>query len=190
MVRSCRRRKRCRYCHKLFLPDPRQDSPRGSRQYACSAPSCQRVRHRDAHQGWLERNPDAFQGRYVKVKLWRSHHPDYPRQYRGAHPEVALRDNEKRKERHQRRKTHRAVIQDALSHQLFVEKAVKDTLSAGPRAVIQDAIWRQILFISLVSCSYFARGRAVIQDAIASSPPPGYLPMHDRETTAYSRPGP
>ena len=174
----------------VFIPDPHQDSPGGSRQYACSAPSCQSARHRDAHQRWLKRNPDAYQGRYVKVKLWRSHHSDYPKQYRREHPKVALRDNEKRKCRHQRRKNLRAMIQDALSHQPSIEKAVKDTLFAEQCAVIQDALWRQSLVISLVSCSYFARGRAVIQDPFASDISPGYLPLHDRETTTYSRPDP
>ena len=186
MVGSFRRRKRCHYCPILFFPDPHQDSARGSRQYACSAPSCQKARHRDNHQSWLQRNTDAYQGRYINVKLWRSHHPEYTKQYRRAHPVVALRDNEKRQERHQRRKNLRAVIQDALSHQPPVEKAVKVTLFAGSRAVIQDPLWRQALIISLVSCSYFARGRAVIQDPFASGSAPGYLPLHDRETTPYS----
>jgi len=190
MVQSRRRRKRCRYCRTLFFPDPHQDSHGGSRQYACSAPSCQSARHRDAHQRWLKRNPDAYQGRYVKVKLWRSHHSEYPKQYRRDHSKVALRDNEKRKERHLRRKNLRAVIQDALSHQPPVEKELKGTLFARQCADIQDALWRQSLVISLVSSCYFARVRAVIQDAFASSISPGYLPLHDRETSPNSRPDP
>jgi len=72
MVRSRRRRKRCRYCHTLFFPDPRQDSARGSRQYACSALPCQTSRHRDNHQSWLKRHPDAYKGRYVNAKAWRA----------------------------------------------------------------------------------------------------------------------
>lgn len=190
MARTRRRRKRCRYCRQLFFPDPHQDSPRGSRQYACSSSSCQKARHRENHQNWKKRHPDAYRGRSVKVKLWRSGHPEYAKQYRRAHREVSLRDNEKRRERHERRKNLRAVIQDALWHQVSVEKAVKGTLIAEPNAVIQDPLWRQVFIISLVSCCYFARSCAVIQDPFASGSAPGYLPFYDRETASYPRPGP
>jgi hypothetical protein len=126
----------------------------------------------------------------VKVKIWLSDHPGYGKQYRKTHPEATIRDNEKRKCRHQRRKNLRADIQDALSHQPPVEKELKGTLFARQCADIQDALWRQLIIISLFSCSYFSRTRAGIQDAFASGISPGYLPLHDRETTPYSRPDP
>lgn len=190
MAQPRRRRKRCCYCKSLFSPDPRQDTAHGNRQYACSKPSCQKARHRDNRSDWLKRHPESFHGRYVKVKQWRSDHPDYTKQYRRTHPQVAQRDNEKRKCRHQQRKNLRAVIQDALLHQPSIEQAVKDTLSAEPRAVIQDPLWSQLLIISMVSSCYFARRGAVIQDPFASIPVPVYPPFHDPETHPHPRPSP
>jgi len=48
------KQKRCRYCRRLFRPDPRV----GSRQVACKRTECQRQRHRDADRRWHARNPD------------------------------------------------------------------------------------------------------------------------------------
>lgn len=59
--------KRCSYCGRFFIPDPRV----GSRQKACGQPECKRERKRQAQEIWVERNPGYFRGRYPYVKEWR-----------------------------------------------------------------------------------------------------------------------
>ena len=47
------RKKRCRFCRKLFRPDPRV----GDRQYACGARGCQAERRVQNQASWRSRNP-------------------------------------------------------------------------------------------------------------------------------------
>lgn len=49
-----RRKRPCRVCRKWFLPHPRA----GMRQRVCSAPECQRERHRRSCADWRARHPD------------------------------------------------------------------------------------------------------------------------------------
>jgi len=174
--RRRRRRKRCRFCHDLFLPDHRQDSPGGNRQYACSKPSCQKARHEKNQSDWLKKHPDAYRGPRIKVKLWRSAHSGYGKEYRENHPQARARDNEKRKERHRKAKIRRAEIQDAISQQPLIEKELKGTLFEGRNAEIQDSILQQLIIISVFISIYLRRARAEIQDPIEPSLCAGYLP--------------
>jgi hypothetical protein len=186
MANSRRRQKRCRYCKELFSPDPRQDTARGNRQYACSKPSCQRARHQENHEKWLKRNPDAYQGRYPKTQLWLSRHPGYAEAYRRDHPEAVTRDNEGRKRRRQTAHILRADIQDAILQQPPVTKEIKASLTATGSADIQDSLWAQTVIISMVSARYLSRHCAGIQDAIDSPPLPPYRRAHDYQTSPYS----
>ena len=102
-----RRRKRCRFCHEPFVPDPRLKG----RQYACSAPQCQKERKKASQRRWLSRNPDYFRGRYRNTKAWLETHAGYLARYRHDHPEIVDGDNKARKRRHLRAKTIRAEIQ-------------------------------------------------------------------------------
>jgi len=190
MAQPRRRRKRCRYCRQLFLPDPRQESPRGNRQYACSKPSCQQARHRDNHQAWLKRDPEAYRGRYPKTQLWLSRHPGYLKAYRRDHPEAVARDNAGRRARRKRARTLRADIQDAILQQPPGTKEIKASLSATPGADIQDSLWAQTVIISLVSARYLLRRCADMQDAIDSRSTRPYPPFHDPETHPHPRPSP
>lgn len=81
-----RRRKRCRYCGRLFLPHPAV----GSRQKSCGAPECSRARRAEAQRKWVDANPGYFQGRYKPVvKPWLLEHPGYLKQRRGQTSEPA-----------------------------------------------------------------------------------------------------
>ena len=59
--------KRCAYCGRYFVPDPRV----GNRQKACREALCRRKRKQQAQRGWSEKNPGYFRGRYGYVKEWR-----------------------------------------------------------------------------------------------------------------------
>ncbi len=70
--------KRCHYCGRLFVPDPRV----GNRQKACSV-ACQKLRKKENNRLYRERNPGCWKNHYEDyVKPWRQKHPDYQRQWR------------------------------------------------------------------------------------------------------------
>ena len=52
------KRRRCRFCNQLFVPDPRLKG----RQIACSAPDCQRQRKEAGQEQWLSRKSRLLRG--------------------------------------------------------------------------------------------------------------------------------
>lgn len=74
-------RRRCRYCHCLFVPDPRVKE-----QFACSRPPCQKKRVDEGKARWKTQNLGRgyFRGRYPYVKAWLAapDHAGYLRNYR------------------------------------------------------------------------------------------------------------
>jgi len=61
-------RKRCLFCGRFFVPDPRVSE----RQKACPREECKRARKRLSQRLWCERNPDYFKDHYsTYVKPWR-----------------------------------------------------------------------------------------------------------------------
>lgn len=157
--KSKRRRKRCRFCRRLFSPDPRV----GSRQVACSDPECQRERKKANQDHWLDRHRDSFKERYWNTKLWLREHPGYLAQYRRQNPERVARDNERRKIRRKVATQTRADIQDSISAQPAVSKALAPYLAERPSADIQDSIWPQVIMASIFSAHFV---NADIQDSI------------------------
>jgi hypothetical protein len=73
--------RRCHYCGRLFVADPRV----GNRQRACSN-ACQRLRKRENNRVFREKNPEYGRApeRYAYLKEWRRKHPDYQRRWREA----------------------------------------------------------------------------------------------------------
>jgi hypothetical protein len=73
--------RKCHYCGRLFVPDPRV----GNRHKACSN-ACQRLRKRENNRAFREKNPEYGRApeRYAYLKDWRRKHPDYQRQWREA----------------------------------------------------------------------------------------------------------
>lgn len=78
--------KQCRYCGRFFCPNRRLiNSETGqSRQKACGRSECRERRKREAHQKWLNANPDAFKGRYDNTKAWRESHPGWQNAWRAG----------------------------------------------------------------------------------------------------------
>ncbi|MEW6376333.1 MAG: hypothetical protein AB1502_11175 [Thermodesulfobacteriota bacterium] len=70
--------KRCSYCGKEFVPDPRV----GDRQKACCL-ACQKLRKQENNRLYRRKNPGYWKNHYEDhVKPWRKRHPDYQRQWR------------------------------------------------------------------------------------------------------------
>lgn len=73
------RKKICKYCGKLFTPDPRV----GDRQKCCGSPACKAERKKEADRNWRKKNPEYFKGRYESyLKPWLKKHPGYLKAYR------------------------------------------------------------------------------------------------------------
>ena len=83
-------RRKCKCCHKLFRPDPRN---RHHQRY-CAAPSCRAASKAASQARWLAapENQDYFRGpvNVARVKEWRSRHPGYWRKRRCSR--VALQE--------------------------------------------------------------------------------------------------
>ena len=90
MARRIRRRK-CRHCGKLFLPDPRN----ATRQRYCFHPQCRKASKASSQKRWLQKpeNRDYFRGpdNVDRVRRWRKDHPGYWRR-KPAEPSTALQD--------------------------------------------------------------------------------------------------
>jgi len=88
--------KRCRYCRRLFKPDPRTEYE----QRVCSGAECQKQRKRDYQKKWCEKNPTYFHGQYPRVKQWLDEHPGYLKKYRRnkrKHPGTYNKKKKRRK---------------------------------------------------------------------------------------------
>ena len=75
-------RRKCKCCHKLFRPDPRN---RHHQRY-CAAPICRAASKAASQARWLAapENRDYFRGpvNVARVREWRSRHPGYWRKRR------------------------------------------------------------------------------------------------------------
>ena len=87
-------RRKCKCCHKLFRPDPRN---RHHQRY-CAAPSCRAASKAASQARWLAapENQDYFRGpvNVARVKAWRARNPGYwrkRRRVRGALRSLAER---------------------------------------------------------------------------------------------------
>ena len=87
---GCGERRKCKCCHKLFRPDPRNRR----HQYYCSGAACRAASKAASQARWLAKpeNQSYFRGpvHVARVRAWRSRHPRYWR--RGRHAGPALQD--------------------------------------------------------------------------------------------------
>jgi len=86
-----KRRCKCRNCHFLFIPDPRN----AKRQKFCDKPECRKASKIESQRNWLNKpkNKDYFRGseNVLRVQLWRAQHPGYWRR-KGPPGRFALQD--------------------------------------------------------------------------------------------------
>jgi hypothetical protein len=86
------KRCKCKNCHTLFYPDPRN----AKRQNFCRSPECRIASKRQSQRKWLNKhqNRDYFKGpeNILRVKQWRHQHPGYWRRRHSA-DKIALQDS-------------------------------------------------------------------------------------------------
>ena len=129
------KRKRCRYCKRLFIPDPRV----GERQKTCGDPLCQKAHKAKNNTRWRGRNPDYFKNDYPRIKGWLDQHPGYLKQYRQSHPGYVKKNREARRLRY-RRKRLRVDIQAEIKRKSI---EITDKLWNLPDVDIQAEISAQ-----------------------------------------------
>ena len=94
------KRKRCHYCKRLFIPDPRVSE----RQKTCGDPLCQKAHKAKSNALWRRKNPGYFSNDYPRLQQWLDQHPGYLKQYRESHPEYVKKNREARRLRYRRKK--------------------------------------------------------------------------------------
>ena len=80
--RTRRRQRRCRWCGKLFEPNPRAKG----RQRYCSKSECQTKRQRLNEKTWRIKNPGDLDDQRELSRLWHAAHPDYSSRRRLKYP--------------------------------------------------------------------------------------------------------
>ncbi len=118
------KRKKCRHCHILFVPDPRNTN----RQQYCRKPECRKASKAASQKRWLQKpdNRNYFRGpdNVQRVQQWRKDNPGYWRQ---------------------KPKTNSDALQDPLNQQHiektynnpdFTDSALQDLLNPQPSVII------------------------------------------------------
>jgi hypothetical protein len=134
--------KRCRYCKRLFIPDPRV----GERQKSCGDPLCQKAHKVETNARWRGRNLDYFKNDYPRVKEWLDHHPGYLKEYRESHPEYVKKNREAQRIRDRSKKL-RLDIQAEIKRQAI---EITDKIWNLPHLDIQDEKFLQPLEITFL----------------------------------------
>jgi hypothetical protein len=83
------KKKKCRHCRQLFIPDPRNHD----RQYYCWKPACRKASKSASQKKWLIKpeNKDYFKGpeNVERMRDWRKKNPGYWKRHRSR---TALQD--------------------------------------------------------------------------------------------------
>jgi len=96
------KQKRCPYCRRLFIPDPRLKE----RHTTCGRQECRRQRKRQSNEQWRAQHSDYFRGMYSQQKEAYGTRAEYRKQYRKKNPEYVQRNaafvKKYRRRRHER----------------------------------------------------------------------------------------
>ena len=105
----------CRYCQKSFQPSKFQPQ-----QAVCSQPDCQRQRRADYHRQKIAADPDYREVCRDSPRKWRAAHPEYWKQYREKHPDMAERNRQQQKTRDRKRRLRPLANNILLATQAFL----------------------------------------------------------------------
>ena len=109
------RKRKCRKCRELFLPDPRSYRPtisgrKVSAQHYCSKPACQTESDRQSHRKHSQRNPLYRQNQLLSARRWRKKNGGYWHERRQEFPAGAKRNRVLQRQRDARSKANLANI--------------------------------------------------------------------------------
>ena len=128
ITRKRKRKRKCRYCHEFYIPDPRN---RWHQRY-CSKPECRKASKAAGQRQWLasDKGQGYFKGEdnIRRVREWRAAHPKY---WERGRPEGS------------------AALQDVLFGDVVVAQGVRKRLNAN---ALQDLLTPQpALLVGLIA---------------------------------------
>ncbi len=82
------KQRRCPYCLRLFIPDPR----RQERQATCGSQECRRIRKLQSDKEWRSHHQDYFRDIYQQQKEVYGTRAEYKKQYRLRNPDYVRRN--------------------------------------------------------------------------------------------------
>jgi len=129
-------KKRCKICHKWFLPHPRTYL----NQYCCSNAECQKKRKARTKKNWWKKNPGYNKERKATIQNWAAKYPDYWQKYRRKHPDYVRKDIKRRCNRYKKEKI--SAKQDAI-RKITVERLKSTQESRADFSAKQDSIQRR-----------------------------------------------
>ncbi len=130
-----KQRRRCPYCRRLFVADPRLKQ----RQATCGRQECRRHRKHELNQEWRSQHPDYFRGIYQQQRQTYGTRAEYKKQYRQRNPEYVRRNAAFVKKYRQRRR-----------------EAQSEAVSPTSRD-LRLSIWKQAGSISITHVSHTSR---------------------------------
>lgn len=104
-------KRKCRFCRKKFIPDPRVKR----HQKFCFKVECQEKRIIRSQENWLRKNPGYFQGRYENTRIWREKNPTYQKEWRKKLLEIQDVMSQKRQQKPIFPKENVLEIQDVMA---------------------------------------------------------------------------
>ncbi len=118
------KRKKCRHCHRLFVPDHRNKN----RQRYCKKPECRKASKADSQKRWNQKpeNVDYFRGpdNVERVQQWRKDNPGYWRK-KPENSGDALQDP-----------LNRQHIDKTVNITDFANRALQDLVTGQPTVLI------------------------------------------------------
>lgn len=118
------KRKKCRHCHQLFVPDARNRS----RKRYCIKPDCRKASKADSQKRWCQKpeNIDYFRGpeNVKRVQRWRKANPGYWHRKPKTSGD-ALQDP-----------SNRQAVEKTVNNPDFVNHALQDLLTPQPSVLI------------------------------------------------------
>ena len=80
MAKRRYRERKCKCCHRRFLPQPHN----AYHQKFCVETACQAASRRESQRKYNRKHPDRYKGKaeVIRVRIWREEHPHYWRRKR------------------------------------------------------------------------------------------------------------
>ena len=141
------RRRRCKHCHDLYKPDPRNLK----RQKFCDKPECKIASKKYSQQKWLiqPKNRDHFSGpeNVIRVQQWREQNPGYWRRKK-LKKAVSLFEGTLQETLSTKTTTVKGFLSDLIQNALQDSLSVKTLVIIGFDAQLNKTALQDIIDIS------------------------------------------
>lgn len=137
----------CAYCQRRYLKNPRVKL-----QSYCGADNCQRARKRRWQRHKMATDPDYRLNQKDCMLRWRQRHPNYWREYRGAHPTYAAQNRILQKLRNLNRPAPTKIAKmGPFPEKLAVIPGIYYIIKKCSQIAYMDALLQKILILPAIS---------------------------------------